>query len=300
MAPATARPAKQVYPLVCTVSTNFHRSDSLPRDGLCGYLFYDSLYKSGSSSLAGPLSTDVEAFAARARRHNFTEFGMSLSLETIFKPHLFISMAHISYRDAERPDCMILPSSVHHYPPGVTPTYGHTMNDSLALLRYLEDQQVFVSMAVGVTMKGRVYKPRNFSYPQSYNVFKSCMAHSGTQDFTPADGCPHGFPGGLAANYEYNSTFFAEYAYDRSIEIVMVFDGKKGIKEKLCDLKQHYLSLSYGIAAYDVDFDSNRHSCEWFGIDGPYNRIDFLKRLRDFIALNYTGAASKARCDQVS
>ncbi|KAH7958174.1 hypothetical protein HPB51_027842 [Rhipicephalus microplus] len=77
----TARPTKQVHPLVCTVSTKFHRTDSLPHDGLCDYLFYDSLYKGGNNSLARTLSFDVEAFVAHARRHTFTEFGMSFAIE---------------------------------------------------------------------------------------------------------------------------------------------------------------------------------------------------------------------------
>ncbi|KAL3236869.1 hypothetical protein MRX96_022124 [Rhipicephalus microplus] len=325
-----ARPAKLVYPLVCTVSTIYSANNLLPRDGLCGYLFYDSLYKGGANSLAGTLSRDVDAFADRAKHNTFTEFGMSFAIDnanllaeyttqafqrgldalvqkqvihygvldlhlqmttndtvaqaltilkrvndhiattagtrtrqslmamgislddsarrtyivrlmkTIFKPHLFISMAHIPYRDADMPDCMILPSSVHHYPPGVTATYGHTMNDSLALLQYLEDEQVFTSMAVGLTMKGHRYKPRDSSSPDSYGLFKKMQ------------------------------------------EVVMVFDSTKGMKNKFCDLKQHYLNLSYGVAAYDVLYDSVQHPCTSLGISGPYSRVDFLTRLRDF------------------
>ncbi|XP_075724200.1 uncharacterized protein LOC142766882 [Rhipicephalus microplus] len=149
-------------------------------------------------------------------------------------------------------------------------------------------------------MKAREYKPRNFSYPESYNVFKSCMTSSHSQDLAPADACPQGYPRGLAANYEYDATLFAEYAYDRGHEIVMVFDGKKGMKNKFCDLKQHYLNLNYGIAAYDVDFDSVSHPCKLLGIDGPYSRVYFLRKVRDFVASNYTGAPSKAECDQVT
>ncbi|KAH6942510.1 hypothetical protein HPB50_006935 [Hyalomma asiaticum] len=387
----TARPAKLVYPLVCTVSSMYNRSVNLPRDGLCGYIFFESLYKGGANSLATRLSHDVDAFADRARHNTFTEFGMSFAIDnaklvteyttpafergldtlaqkqvihygfldmhlqmttndtvaqaltilkrvndhlaktsgtrtrqslmaiamslddtasrpyvvnlmkTIFKPHLFIAMAHIPYRDADRPDCTILPSSVHHYPAGVKPAYGHTMNDSLALLQYLEDEQVFTSMAVGVTMKGRWYKVSNPSSSASYNLFERCTAFSGSQDFAPADACAGGSAySALSRNYDYNGTLFAGFTYNTSAERVLVFDSKKGIKYKFCDLKQHYLNLSYGVAAYDVEFDAPQNLCTFLGIDGPYSRVDFLTRLRDFISQNYTSVASKVACDQES
>ncbi|XP_049273478.1 uncharacterized protein LOC119399064 [Rhipicephalus sanguineus] len=136
----------------------------------------------------------VATTASTRTRQSLMAIGMALDesstkrtyivdlIKTIFTPHLFISMAHIPYGDADRPDCMMLPSSVHHYPANVTPTYGHTMNDSLALLQYLENEQVFTSMAVGVTMKGRLYRPRS-----DYHLFKSCTAPNGTQDFEPAE-----------------------------------------------------------------------------------------------------------------
>ncbi|XP_075724199.1 uncharacterized protein LOC142766881 [Rhipicephalus microplus] len=104
----------------------------------------------------------------------------------------------------------------------------------------------------------------------------------------------------MATEYKYNATLFAGFTYGFSQEVFLVFDGKRGIKNKFCDLKRNYLNLSFGIAAYDVDFDSIQHQCAKMGIDGPYDRVAFLTRLRDFIALNYTGAASEVDCNQVT
>ncbi|KAK8763127.1 hypothetical protein V5799_034254 [Amblyomma americanum] len=170
-------------------------------------------------------------------------------------PTLFISIAHVPYRDAERPDCLILPSSVHHFPTGVQPGYGHTMNDSLALLQHLEYERVHVSMAVGVTMKGRWYKPRDPASPSSYNLFQSCTNFSGSQDVIPAS---------------------------------------------FCDGKQYYLVLTYGVAAYDIEYDVSPDACPLLSIYGPYSRVNTLTNLRDFLGYNYTGVASKAECDRLA
>ncbi|KAH7948724.1 hypothetical protein HPB49_001327 [Dermacentor silvarum] len=377
-----ARPAKLVYPLVCTVSSTYSGNVNLPRDGLCGYIFFESLYKGGANSLVARLSPDVDSFANRARHNTDTEFGMSFAIDnanllteyttpafergldglvqkqvihygimdmhlqmtsnatvamaltilkrvndhlattagtrtrqslmaiamaldntasrtyivdlikSIFRPHLFISMAHISYRDADRPDCTILPASVHHYPSGVQPTYGHTM--------YLEDEQVFTSMAVGVTMKGRWYQVSNPASSGSYGLFQSCTTFGESQDFAPAEVCKASTYNSLTRNYDYDRTFFVGFTYNTSTERVLVFDSKRAIKNKFCDLKQHYMNLKYGVAAYDVEFDAPRYVCALLGIDGPYSRVDVLTRLRDYISQNYTNAASKADCDRIT
>ncbi|KAH7958173.1 hypothetical protein HPB51_027841 [Rhipicephalus microplus] len=80
-AASAVTPTKLLYPLVCTVSTNYSEGGALPRDGLCGYIFYESLYKDGDNSLTGSLSPDVLAFADLASHNNFTEFGMSFAIE---------------------------------------------------------------------------------------------------------------------------------------------------------------------------------------------------------------------------
>ncbi|KAL1483094.1 hypothetical protein MTO96_002164 [Rhipicephalus appendiculatus] len=329
-----ARPAKLVYPLVCTVSTNYSRSGALPRDGLCGYLFYDSLYKGGRNFLTGRLSQDVNWFADRARHNTFTEFGMSFSIENANLLTEYTTPAFQRGLDA------LVQKQVIHY--GIMDmhlqfTSNDTVAQALTILKRVNDHLATTAstrtrqslMAIGMSIDDstrRTYivdliksifkphlfismahipaactSPKDYSSPDSYTLFKSCIAPSGSQDFPPAEGCPNGNAYSvMARNYDYNATLLAGFTFDRSIEVVMVFDSKKGMKNKFCDLKQHHLNLSYGIAAYDADFDSIPHPCSFMGIDGPYSRIDFLTRLRDFIAQNYTGAANKANCNQVT
>ncbi|XP_075557792.1 uncharacterized protein LOC142589948 [Dermacentor variabilis] len=172
-------------------------------------------------------------------------------------------------------------------------------NDSLALLQYLEKEQVFTSMAVGVTMKGRWYKVKNPASSDSYKLFQSCTAFAGLQDFAPAEVCKANVYNTLTTNYDYDRTLFAGFTYDMSAGQLLVFDSRRAIQNKFCDLKQHYMNLSYGVAAYDVEFDAPRYLCALLGIDGPYSRVDALTKLRNYIAQNYTSAASKADCDRI-
>ncbi|XP_077490194.1 uncharacterized protein LOC144101059 [Amblyomma americanum] len=216
-------------------------------------------------------------------------------------PTLFISIAHVPYRDAERPDCLILPSSVHHFPTGVQPGYGHTMNDSLALLQHLEYERVHVSMAVGVTMKGRWYKPRDPASPSSYNLFQSCTNFSGSQDVIPASVCAGGNQYSvMARNYHFDQTLLGGFTHDPNSQRVLVFDSKRGIALKFCDGKQYYLVLTYGVAAYDIEYDVSPDACPLLSIYGPYSRVNTLTNLRDFLGYNYTGVASKAECDRLA
>ncbi|XP_077547977.1 uncharacterized protein LOC144160614 [Haemaphysalis longicornis] len=70
-------------PLVCSVSVKFSAAVSLPTDGVCKFLFFDSLYKDNLNSLtaSNAFQGNVQEFLLRAQRHAKTEFGMSLSLE---------------------------------------------------------------------------------------------------------------------------------------------------------------------------------------------------------------------------
>ncbi|XP_037526273.1 uncharacterized protein LOC119403406 [Rhipicephalus sanguineus] len=72
-------PAKLTFPLVCTVSTSYRQSTALPSDGVCDYLFYDSLYKGNANAFTEPLGPDVNDFVQRAGQHRTTEFGLSFA-----------------------------------------------------------------------------------------------------------------------------------------------------------------------------------------------------------------------------
>ncbi|KAL1439459.1 hypothetical protein MTO96_010204 [Rhipicephalus appendiculatus] len=72
-------PAKLTFPLVCTVSVAYRQSTGLPSDGVCDYLFYDSLYKGSANAFTDPLGPDVNDFVQRAGQHRSTEFGLSFA-----------------------------------------------------------------------------------------------------------------------------------------------------------------------------------------------------------------------------
>ncbi|KAL1480821.1 hypothetical protein MTO96_015803 [Rhipicephalus appendiculatus] len=87
------------YPYICTVSAPVRSSKGyLPTDGMCDYLFYDSLYKNiRSSFLNGIKMMDFgpQYVVYQAARYSKTKFGLSFSPEnglfTDYKEHGFLN-----------------------------------------------------------------------------------------------------------------------------------------------------------------------------------------------------------------
>ncbi|KAL3216036.1 hypothetical protein MRX96_033219 [Rhipicephalus microplus] len=193
------KPADQAYPLLCTVGA-VSESTSLPADGVCGVLFYESLYKRGLNNLTAGLGADVlrfivltshyssttlgvsfdisgkdtkrcgkvssnlstrEAFRSEsllevfllsrvqhvryflapkqtAARHVVTAIGVSPAypadfqgigelIDQTFAPDIFVAVSHLSIRDDDRPDCLILPPTIYTLPDDLNLTYATTL-----------------------------------------------------------------------------------------------------------------------------------------------------------------------------
>ncbi|KAK8757191.1 hypothetical protein V5799_000111 [Amblyomma americanum] len=69
--------------LFCTYGTSTNAKTKFPRDGLCHYIFYDSMYKDGNNMLSQgpPYSADLEAVLKQVQsgRYKNTQFGLGFA-----------------------------------------------------------------------------------------------------------------------------------------------------------------------------------------------------------------------------
>ncbi|KAL1443550.1 hypothetical protein MTO96_045963 [Rhipicephalus appendiculatus] len=268
------------YSYVCTVSQPMRENVSyLPSDGMCDYIFYDSLYKDGKDNLLsgiGALEHGAQYFIGQAPKYRNTQFGFSFApeshlltadfkdtrfnsaidaiwnsrishfgfldlyrqytelghvtealtvlktvylhikskaavsrpsyyvvgmsldssvntqllnlMKTVFTPSMFISIAHLSYSVRTFEDCRIFPVAMHSQPQdlsrGTDYTYGHTVNDSMAVLRNVHKMGFSMPLAISFSLKGIYYSPK-LSDPSSpsvdeFQLFRPCEDFSTT------------------------------------------------------------------------------------------------------------------------
>ncbi|KAL3210452.1 hypothetical protein MRX96_008697 [Rhipicephalus microplus] len=111
-------------------------------------------------------------------------------MRTIFVPSMFIAIGHVSYSDASFPDCTILPPSIRWFPISrrTNRTYGHKMNDTLAILDLVRKSHPHLPLSVSVGLSGRNYAPKLVEDLQDhYFVFRSCKDFPGPYFEDPAN-----------------------------------------------------------------------------------------------------------------
>ncbi|XP_077489263.1 uncharacterized protein LOC144100099 [Amblyomma americanum] len=77
------RQALPERPMVCTVGTNLRTPLMIPEDGLCDYLFYDSIFKDNRNVLVNPkgFENDMKIFAGNYRKFKQTAFGIGFAFK---------------------------------------------------------------------------------------------------------------------------------------------------------------------------------------------------------------------------
>ncbi|XP_037287071.2 uncharacterized protein LOC119180043 [Rhipicephalus microplus] len=387
------KPADQAYPLLCTVGA-VSESTSLPADGVCGVLFYESLYKRGLNNLTAGLGADVLRFIVLTSRYSSTTLGVSFDIspdaiateytrpkfdagvdslwqkrithfgalssnvdnaaatyigkvlemlkhvrdflapkqtaarhvvtaigvspaypadferigeliDQTFAPDMFVAVSHLSIRDDDRPDCLILPPTIYTLPDDLNLTYATTLNASIELLRGISATAAQPMLALSFTMQGRYYAPRDPAGRRTrrlgnFDVFKPCAKSHGNQTVAPGEACQDQRTT-AAASYRYRTAFYAALAYDRATNTTLTFDSDRALQSKVCASKRNAVTLRYGIAVYDVEDDGWPGECSQFTLRGQFCRLCMLRRLNDFISTNYTEAKSrKAACRRIN
>ncbi|KAL3210454.1 hypothetical protein MRX96_008699 [Rhipicephalus microplus] len=340
---------------------------SLPPDGLCDLVFFDSFYQDNKNILANGfrrLEASARFFMRQARRARKMKYGASFAftgisgavqfnihhfgflnlyrefskpaamanallvlkqldffvkrlpvllrplyviglsvdfaqdhktvdlMRTIFVPSMFIAIGHISYSDASFPYCTILPPNVLTYPNShshrANKTYGHTLNDTIPILEMVRQSHPRLPMSISVGLSGRYYAPKFLDGPSRYLPFEDCTDFSGPRYDDPANVCPS--VAGDEWKFEQNKNYHYEALLNEKLKKTFTFDSIDSLKLKLCDAKRYLTSVSFGVAAYDVDFDSSPEGCAEIGIKpGAFSRLSGVRRLSEFLLNDYNG-----------
>ncbi|KAL1458786.1 hypothetical protein MTO96_027680, partial [Rhipicephalus appendiculatus] len=65
----------------------------------------------------------------------------------------------------------------------------------------------------------------------------------------------------------------------------------------VCDIKRNLLNVSFGVAAYDIDFDSNPQGCHDVEIQlGGFSRLSLIRPLMDFLINGARRGTSTVAC----
>ncbi|KAH6943600.1 hypothetical protein HPB50_024787 [Hyalomma asiaticum] len=294
VAPVPAKPRKKDtwVGLLCTVGIGLVGPDMLPDDGVCDYLFYDSVYKHGPVTF-DPNNADpaLSTFLAERKNHPHTVFGIGFAYRQ--QQHL---KTELTSKDETEP------AMVKHFWDidicnfGIldTPTEGldkSSMEEVLQNLKLLDGYLIshrtqdksclttFAGPAANTALE-KIYAEK-FSkiftpdivvilshYVQGDNTFKDCRVVPPTMLSRPR---------ALGANSSYKSDLVCE---DNSFTEVMhkssvlgtlyhsksdgrtfSYDNESTVVQKLCRVRAQQLSFALGVAAFDIDYDDYRDTC---------------------------------------
>lgn len=223
-------------------------------------------------------------------------------MEQIYVPQIFIAIGHLSYKDNERPDCVIMPPTVFKFPRAFTPAYGHALDDSIDLLRHVAEATTYPALALSFTMQARIYQPLNVTRggkggtgPGGFSVFEPCK--SGTHDFPPPTASCPSSENRRWDNYRYINNLRASLTFNTQENLTMTFDSGRALRAKACKTKQSALEVHYGLAAYSVDYDSPSKSCHELTLTGSYRRVSILATAHVFITESYKTAEDNMACE---
>ncbi|XP_077486284.1 uncharacterized protein LOC144097440 [Amblyomma americanum] len=210
--------------------------------------------------------------------------------KTIYSPNVLVSVAHITFRDADRPDCAILPPSMASYRRDLRRTYFNTLDN---FIQHLEDpvrERIRSSGAVSFTMKARWYRPRHpdpaVTDAGNFSLFHRCTNFQGEQDVSPSVAC-QASPVAFRRNYYYDGRYYASLTFDKQLQRTLVLETPENLQTKLCWVKFQYVPLNFSFAVYDVDYDDGP-GCPSLSINGPYRRLNLLQRILNYFKEDYT------------
>ncbi|XP_065301972.2 uncharacterized protein [Dermacentor albipictus] len=126
-------------PLICTLTDQLLTSMKLPEDGLCDFVFFDSLEKHGGSTIAGPPNEGFELFLEAAAKHHLTQFGVGLDYLNYQKVEKIMAKPETTAHLRKLWDL-----NISHYGILNTQVYDYSMENVSSLLHILQKVSVFL------------------------------------------------------------------------------------------------------------------------------------------------------------
>ncbi|KAH7981055.1 hypothetical protein HPB49_021138 [Dermacentor silvarum] len=138
-------------PLVCTIGRRLNSTQMFPPDGLCEYIFFDSLYKLGRNSFAEPslFEPNLLIFIDTAPLYQITAFGIGITFDAVYHLEFFLNRSAPDFKPLQP----FWANSIYHFGVLDTATVSPTETDvisALACLKLLRDRFSQEIIAQGV------------------------------------------------------------------------------------------------------------------------------------------------------
>lgn len=219
----------------------------------------------------------------------------------IAEPSFYVALTHVPYADRRRSDCRILPMTMLNFPadpPRSKFKYGISIMEAMSNLKWTQTHKWdFTWMAISFSMRGHLYAAANTSGGDTaYELFRRCKDFAGARhmyNVPPTTRCASAY----GSTYRSRDDVVGEYSYDPIGGQLMVFDSEIFMRKKICEAKAGYSDVPFGIAAYDVEYDSDAADCPTMQIGfGAFRRVKALQRLNEFIDKEFKDASYLQKC----
>ncbi|XP_077527733.1 uncharacterized protein LOC144139174 [Haemaphysalis longicornis] len=146
--------------------------------------------------------------------------------------------------------------------------------------RALKDAQAAggnTTWLISVGMRGRWSIPR---YNQPLGMRSKCKRDLLAKSFGPyTEVCTDS---DFSSKLQYDEVSRAMYTYEELRNLMFVYDDEKAICEKLCDIKDTYTLLRFGIAAYDLEYEDYENSCSRLNKFGAFSRLKMVRKIVEY------------------
>ncbi|XP_070380398.1 uncharacterized protein [Dermacentor albipictus] len=209
----------------------------------------------------------------------------------IFTPDLVVILSHYGQGDNTLQDCHVMPPTVLTRPPalGTSRGYKEDLRTAADTISRLTARGVNASWALSVTMKGRWTVLKAGQPPNFLSLCEHDPAAESFGSYTDVCDDPD-----FDYDFYYNSTVHGSLVRGLSNGQMFSFDNDTMLLEKLCRVKAQYLSVTFGIAAFDVDYDDFLDICSNYFEE--FSRIWTLKDLVDFFEQKFNDPSAMDAC----
>ncbi|XP_070380530.1 uncharacterized protein [Dermacentor albipictus] len=215
---STAAPSQMMddQPLVCTVGRRLNSTRMFPPDGLCEYIFFDSLYKQGRNSIVAPegFDTNLRTFIDVAPLHEITAFGVGITFDSVHHLELLLNSSAPSFKPME----IFWDNAIYHLAILDTATVSpveHEVISALGCLKMNQGRKIFTVFAASIPDDAwanlyirnftTLFKPDLFigfgHYTRGDNSLKSCRIVPPTL-FQRPPGAEYSYQHDMTAGFE--------------------------------------------------------------------------------------------------
>ncbi|KAL1427234.1 hypothetical protein MTO96_017528 [Rhipicephalus appendiculatus] len=169
-----------------------------------------------------------------------------------------------------------MPPTVLTRPPALSnsSSYKQDLTAAADTINKLISRGVAAFWAVSVSMKGRwtVLKAG-----QSVDFLAECEHDPKAESFgSVAQVCNNR---SFRAQVQYKSGVRGKLFYHQSNGRVFAFDNDSTLVQKVCRLRLQLLSVPFGVAAFDIDYDDFSGVCSWRDNHKPFARLVILREV---------------------